>query len=175
MIELLIFMAWGAIGGTAAAKGVSEVRKWINEGSTINICCRKCRDNGPHPFIMIDRSWASGAALGVLGGGFFGLIAGVTARRIFYCRKCRAAMYDDGQRPSGWNADEAIKAFLNYPSLKEAVEEFQGLVECNQKIAMKHTNEINLLFKMLQDVEFDKIELEKRIRTLMKVIHREAA
>lgn len=172
-LPIIAVLALGAAGAAAAAKGAASVRRWMNKGETIRVPCRRCSSEGPHEFVTIDRSWAGAVAIGMLVGGFGGAVAGAVARRIFGCKSCGAAMYEDGAHP-GWNADEAIQAFFTYPSLKEACETLQELVARNQTVAKKHSTEIERLEQDLQSVKSDKAELERRVRALIEQLQRES-
>lgn len=168
-LPFLIMGAIGSVFGPMAAKGVSKIREFINEGETINCYCYNCNDYGPHNFAIIDRSWAAGAGVGFFTGGIGGSIAGFTAKKIFRCNNCGRAIYSDGSRP-GWNADQAIQAFFGYDELKVVAEELQEIVSSNQKIAKKYTKEIERLESELQDVKSDKQLLKEKISNLIAKI-----
>jgi len=170
-ISLLLIAAFS---GAAASKGTSKVREFLNDGEKIDCKCPRCADGGPHVFACIDRSVVGGAFIGVVLGAAGGAVAGVLARRIFRCRSCSVAMYDEGQRPT-WNADEAIAAFVQYPKLKAVTEDLQGLVARNQAVAARHAAAIADLEHRLQRAEGDKVALERDLRRLVDRMRLEAA
>lgn len=174
-LPLLVIMALsGAGAGAAVSKGTAAIRGWLNKGEKVQTPCRRCGNEGPHEFVAIDRSWVGGATIGILVGGIGGAVAGAVAKRIFRCSLCSAAMYESGERP-GWNADDAIKAFLQYPTLREASEELQDAIARNQEVAKRHQEQIIKLEGDLRAQQTDKAELEQQIRALTAQIKRERA
>lgn len=108
----------------------------------------------------------------MLTGAIGGTVAGTFAKRVFSCGKCGAAMYANGERP-GWNADQAIDAFVRYPKLKAACEELQVLLARDQELARKHAEQIKALEVDLESAASDKLELERRVRAMIALLKRE--
>lgn len=162
----------GAVSGAAASKGTSKVREFLNDGESIERKCPDCAFKGPHPFVTIDRSWATGATIGLLTGGVGGVVSGAIAKKIFYCERCNGEFYETGEKPT-WNADKALEAFVNYPELKEAYDKLESLLARNQHIARKHQNEIIELERKLRITNSDKRRLTQQVQNLVAILERE--
>ncbi len=96
----------GTTAGLAATKATTSIRRWRNDGETIEVSCPRCQDSGPHEFSFINRSLTAGILTGAATGAVGGVISGAIAKRVFACKSCGAAMYENGKPPDR-NIDKA--------------------------------------------------------------------
>lgn len=165
MLPVLGLIILSAASGSAATKGTAKIREFMNEGEKVRCPCPGCKWQGPHVFHKIDVSWSASIAGGFAWGAIGGTAKGVFADRLFICARCGTTMTEDGSPPS-WNSDEALKVLVTYPSLKQAIQDLQGLVARNQTIVQQYAERIKDLERRLNDMKSDKVALENDIRLL---------
>ena len=171
---IAVLLLVGTPAGVVATKTTTRIRRWWNEGETIEVHCPRCEDSGPHKFSSIDRGWTVSILTGAATGAIGGTVSGIVAKRVFKCKSCTASMYQDGKR-LGWNADKAMHSFVHYPELRNALEDLEALLAQNQKVARKYAKEIKNLKRDLKSQDADKKELERRIRALIAQINKKGS
>lgn len=175
IIDDLIFAAVAIAVGTAAAKGTTKFREFMNEGESVYCKCVYCQTECYNQFSKIDRSDSS-MVIGLLSGGIGGVVSGMVAGKLYICSNCGNLIKEDGSEP-GWNAGDAleyaIENFIDYPELGKYYEELASLIERNKIIEHKYRKEIDYLNEKLNQKDIDNIKLTDEVRRLIDKIKRD--